>query len=247
MALAGTALLALASAGCGPIVRGKLGRDEVLQNILPSAVQVIVEQQEGRRIRSGSGVAIAQRGASCFVLTSGHTIADLKGKVSISAVFGRSRGPGARVPAHLLADRDDAFDLALLETESDQCAPVEPGPAPALGEPVWVIGFPQGRHIMLSSGIVSQLGFASETGTDSRFIVDAPVSYGVSGGGVYDARTGGLLGLVEGFSTARIKAQGISPVWYIDVPLPGQTIVTPLADIRRFLAQAARADLLAPP
>ena len=30
-------------------------------------------------------------------------------------------------------------------------------------------------------------------------LVDAPVSYGTSGGGVYDATTGGLLGLVRGY------------------------------------------------
>jgi len=72
------------------------------------------------------------------------------------------------------------------------------------------------------------------------------VSYGVSGGGVFDARTGRLIGLVEGFSTARLMAQGPTPAWYIDVPVPGQTLVTPLADIRRFLDEFEQADLLPP-
>ena len=34
--------------------------------------------------------------------------------------------------------------------------------------------------------------------------------------------------------------------WYIDVPVPGQTHVTPLADIRKFLADFEQADLLRP-
>jgi hypothetical protein len=29
-----------------------------------------------------------------------------------------------------------------------------------------------------------------------------------------------------------------------DVPVPGQTVVTPLADVRRFLADTGRADLI---
>jgi hypothetical protein len=33
----------------------------------------------------------------------------------------------------------------------------------------------------------------------ARLIVDAPVTYGVSGAGVFDVRTGGLIGVVEGF------------------------------------------------
>jgi len=78
----------------------------------------------------------------------------------------------------------------------------------------------------------------------SSLIVDAPVTYGVSGGGVYDARTGGLLGLVEGFTTARLTAQGSSAGWYVDVPVPGQTLVTPLSEVRQFLADIERADLL---
>ena len=227
---------------------GEPTREEVLQKILPSAVQVVVEQREGRRIKSGSGVAIATRrtadGPACFVLTSGHTFTGLAGKTEIYAVFGRHLGTGRKVNALLVAERNDAIDLALLRAETDDCSPAAPATAPALGAPIWVVGFPLGRHIMLSSGVVGQV-IVGETGDSaSRLIVDAPVTYGVSGGGVYDARTGGLLGLVEGFSTARLTAQGSSPGWYVDVPVPGQTLVTPLAEVRQFLADIERADLL---
>ena len=60
-------------------------------------------------------------------------------------------------------------------------------------------------------------------------MVDASVSYGSSGGGVYQARGGALIGIVQGYSTARVTSQGADPPWYIDVPVPGQTFVTPLA------------------
>jgi len=78
-------------------------------------------------------------------------------------------------------------------------------------------------------------------------MVDASVSYGSSGGGVYDARDGGLLGMVEGYRTARVTAQGTEAPWFIDVPVPGQTFVTPLVEIRRFLADAGHADLIGSP
>ncbi|PYN35248.1 MAG: hypothetical protein DME01_12370 [Candidatus Rokuibacteriota bacterium] len=244
--------IVLVSAGCA-ITRPEPTREDVLQKILPSAVQIVVEQREGRRIKSGSGVAIASRrtaeGASCFVLTSGHTFSGLAGKTEIFAVFGRHAGEGRRARALLVASRDDnVTDLALLRAEVEGCAPAPPAPAPSLGKPIWVVGFPLGRHIMLSSGVVSQVAIdgPSDPAGAARLIVDAPVNYGVSGAGVFDVRTGGLIGVVEGFSTARVMTQGLTPPWYIDVPVPGQTLVTPLTDIRRFLGEVEQGALLPP-
>jgi S1-C subfamily serine protease len=242
---------AMAAAGCAS-APWKSSREEVLQQILPSAVQIVVERREGSRLTSGSGVAIGSRktatGAACFVLTAGHTVAAYAGKAEIYAVFGRHLGTGRKARASLVASRNDTIDLALLRTEADQCAPVRSARPPALGEPIWVVGFPLGRHIMLSSGIVSQVIWdgVNDSSAPGRLMVDAPVNYGVSGGGVFDARTGGLIGVVEGFSTARVTPQGSTPAWYIDVPVPGQTHVTPLADIRTFLSDFEQADLLRP-
>lgn len=253
--LSGAAVVLAGAIGVSTCTTARLpepSRQEVLHKILPSAVQIVVEQREGRRIKSGSGVAIAARrtasGASCLVLTSGHTFSGLAGKTEVYAVFDRHLGIGRKARALLVASRDDSIDLALLRVESDPCAAVPLGREPALGQPIWVIGFPLGRHIMLSSGIVSQVLVegASDSPGAARLMVDAPVNYGVSGGGVFDARTGGLIGVVEGFSTARLTAQGATPTWYIDVPVPGQTLVTPLADIKRFLGEFEQADLPRP-
>ena len=244
--------IVLASAGCA-ITRPEPTREDVLKRILPSAVQIVVEQREGRRIKSGSGVAIASRrtaeGAACFVLTTGHTFSGLVGKTEIFAVFGRHAGEGKKARALLVAARDDdVADLALLRADVDGCAPAPPAPAPALGRPIWVVGFPLGRHIMLSSGIVSQIALdgPGDPLSAARLIVDAPVNYGVSGAGVFDVRTGGLIGVVEGFSTARVMTQGLTPPSYVDVPVPGQTLVTPLTDIRRFLGEVEQEGLFPP-
>jgi serine protease Do len=163
--------------------------------------------------------------------------------------FGRHLGGGVgeKLPATVLAYREtNDLDLAVVRTDNDGCAPIRLGSPPRLGASVWVVGFPWGRHMTLASGVVSQINFQDVGNFESpaRLMVNASVSYGASGGGVFDARTGGLIGLVEGYRTARVTSHGAEPRWYIDVPEPGQTFVTSLADIRRFLTETGYSRLV---
>ena len=245
-------LLAVILSGCGAGRLWEPSREEVLERILPSAVQVVLEQSEGRRVRSGSGVAVASRQVGsrvdCFVVTSGHTVAGLVEKSQVYVVFGGHRGNTVKAPATVIAYRDTPeVDLALLRTESARCSPARPGGSPLLGESVWVIGFPWGRHMTLTRGIVSQVVMddAADRETAPRLMVDAQVSYGSSGGGVFEAREGTLIGLVEGYRTAKVTSKGANPAWSIEVPVPGQTYVTSMSDMRRFLSQTSYADLFA--
>ncbi len=247
---AGATIAALA-VGCAITPPREPGGEDVLDRLLPSAVQIVLENPEGRRFRTGSGVVIASRpkgrGSECFVLTSGHTVAGAIGQKAIYLLFGRQRGAGTKETGSVVAYRDNAdVDVALLRAESDECVPARPAAPPRLGEPIWVVTFPWGRDMTLARGIVSQVNGdgAANSETAPRLMVDASVSYGASGGGVYDARDGGLIGLVEGYRTARVTSQGNEPPWYIDVPMPGQTLVTPLSDIRRFLAETGHAGLI---
>jgi S1-C subfamily serine protease len=243
-------VLALLIAGCS--ITGLFGqsREKVLQRILPSAVQIVIEQQEGRRVRTGSGVALAARRSGdrpgCFVLTSGHTLSGISGKKEVYVIFSRERGADDKRRASVVTYRDTAdTDLALLRTDEGPCVPARIAAAPSLGESVWVIGFPWGRHMTLASGIVSQINRAgADRESAARLMVDAPVSYGSSGGGVFETRHGRLIGIVEGYNTARVSSRGANPAWYIDVPVPGQTFVTPLSDVKQFLARAGYAELM---
>ena len=61
---------------------------------------------------------------------------------------------------------------------------------------------------------------------------DAAVGYGSSGGGVFDVPGGRLVGLVEGYRTARVMLGADKG---FDVPMPGETFVAPAAKIKRFL------------
>ncbi len=225
-------------------------REQVLERILPSSVQIVLER-DGQRFRSGSGVAIAARpsarGTECFVLTSGHTLSRRSGQDRVFVLFGRHHGAGTKAPATVLAQREtEELDLGLLRAQGNECFPAEFGRPPALGEPIWIVAFPWGRNMMLVGGIVSQVNLEQPGDRDMapRLMVDASVSYGASGGGVYDGRTGRLIGLVEGYRTARVSFKGEASPQYIDVPVPGETYVVPLADIRQFLIQADQADLL---
>jgi serine protease Do len=164
--------------------------------------------------------------------------------------LGRHDGPGVKARATVLAQRDTPdLDLGLLRVSGWPCTPAEFGEPPTLGAEIWVIAFPWGHHLTLVSGIVSQLNPQGPTDPAEpapQLMVDASVSYGSSGGGVYEVRRGRLVGLVESYRTARVALPGETASRYIEVPSPGETNVTPLSDIRRFLMEVGYASLLEP-
>ena len=130
----------------------------------------------------------------------------MAGRNEVYVVFGRYRGKVRKATAQILAARNTkGLDVALLRAAAPSCPPARPGAPPLLGDAVWVVGFPWGKHMTLNSGIVSQVNLedGGDRDSGSRLMVDASVSYGSSGGGVYEARSGALIGIVEGYSTAR--------------------------------------------
>jgi len=228
----------------------EIHRRHVIDRILESTVQVALER-EGKRFRSGSGVVMAGRpgagGADCFVLTSGHTFSKTSAETTVRVLLDRQHGPGRSVLATVLAHRDsDDLDLALLQIASGDCPAATLGRAPAMGEEIWVVAFPWGRNMNLVSGVISQVDLDDLAAPDGapRLMVDASVSYGASGGGVYSAETGELVGIIEGYRTARVSFQVDNHPGQIDVPVPGETYVVSLAQIRRFLGETGHADLL---
>ena len=222
----------------------------VIDRILGSTVQIVLER-EGKRVRSGSGVVVAGRpsatGAGCFVLTSGHTLDMTAADSTVHVLLKRHRGSGTKVPATVLAYHDaDDVDVGLLSIDIEDCPGVTIGRSPDLGDEVWVVAFPWGGNMNLVGGVISQVGLedASMPEGAPQLMVDASVSYGASGGGVYSARTGNLVGLIESYRTARVSFQVDRHTGQIDVPVPGETYVVSLAQIRRFLATTGHAGLL---
>jgi hypothetical protein len=66
-------------------------------------------------------------------------------------------------------------------------------------------------------------------------MVDASVGNGVSGGGVYQEATGKLLGVVEGYRTASVALKDRTQTFSLKVPMPGETFVISVDQIRGFL------------
>jgi len=91
----------------------------------------------------------------------------------------------------------------------------------------------------VTSGTVSQVGAGTEADATEGPVrlVDTSVSYGASGAGVFDAETGDLIGVVEGYRTAQIASRD-APDRVLEIPVAGETLVISAGTIRRFLAGA---------
>jgi S1-C subfamily serine protease len=145
---------------------------------------------------------------------------------------------GGRLGAVVRATSTEA-DLAIVEVAERALPAAVLKDHASLGDQVRVVAFPWGRRLTVVSGIVSQIASSEgEVAVEGAVrMIDAPVSYGASGGGVFDAGTGALVGIVESYRTARM-ALPTEPERVLDLPVPGETTVVGTPLIRRFLESA---------
>jgi S1-C subfamily serine protease len=226
------ALLAAACAGPRPASE----RGQVIRAILPATVQLRVERADGPR-RSGSGVVLAADAATgrAWIVTAGHLVQG----AGPQQVYARRPGRQESVRA-AVAVRSAELDLALLEVQGLELRAAPLKPVAVLGDPVLLVAYPWGRRLTVVGGIVSQLVPPPDgtTPVEGRpRMVDASVSYGSSGGGVFDARDGELIAVVEGYRTAKVTLPE-RPDRTIDIPVPGETTVIAAAAIRQLLVDA---------
>ena len=131
------AIIIVLSTGCTIDSICRPNREDVIEQIVPSSVQIVLER-DGQRFRSGSGVAVAarqsERGTECFVLTSGHTLSRRSDKDQVFVLFGRHRSAGTKEAAAVVAHRDTGeMDLALLRAPTGECTPAQFGNPPRSG------------------------------------------------------------------------------------------------------------------
>jgi S1-C subfamily serine protease len=217
-------------------------RGEVVRRVLPSTVQLRSEREGGGR-RTASGVVLAAdpRSKRAWVVTARHFLDPPR----TQQVYARRPGHAEAVKATILA-RSQHLDLAIIEIRGLDLPPAPLKATVGLGDEVLVFAFPWGRRLTVVSGIISQL--APEEG---RFplegtprMVDASVSYGSSGGGVFDTVSGALIAIVEGYRTAKV-ALPEAPDRALEIPIAGETTVIPAREIREFLAVSGLAAHLA--
>jgi len=245
------ALLALTwiAVGCaGPAGRGMgpVNRPVVIDRIVSTSVKIVVERV-GERVASGSGVVVASSGPgeepATLVLTAAHLFQG-KPDATVYVRFAKGADDRPNRPARIVRRGDvDALDLALLRVSGVALTPVTLADSTnvRLGEGVLIVGFPWGKRLAVFSGIVSQVpaeitsDAGSEDGVGPSVMVDASVGNGVSGGGVYQEATGELLGVVEGYRTASVALKDRTQTFSLKVPMPGETFVISVDQIRGFL------------
>jgi serine protease Do len=219
-------------------------RSATVQKVFPSAVRLQIAAA-GEVVRSASGVAFAREGDRTYILTNAHVVEPGRGwtePVELRVlVSGRKEPFVARV---LARGHVPETDVAVVEVRGAD-VPVTPIAADdglELGDDLVVIGAPFGKGLSVAAGIVSQVEYdfaenAASPRVPKALKTDAAIGYGSSGGGVFDVPGGRLVGLVEGYRTARVEFGKASEAYAFDVPMPGETFVAPAAKLRRFLAE----------
>jgi S1-C subfamily serine protease len=227
---------ALAVAGCSSLPTAGEG-PALIRRILDSTVQLRSEREGGAQ-RAASGVCVATDPATrrAWILTVRHFL----GPSRPQAVSVRRPGETAELPAVVFAVSDEelGLDIAIVEVTT------ETGLVPVrlkrdrsnLGDGALVISFPWGQRLTVVRGIVSQMVAVSGDSlvSGAARMVDAHVSYGSSGGGVFDARTGELIGIVETYRTAKITIPELKDR-VIEVPVPGETVIVPAPVLLQFM------------
>lgn len=233
LALVGVVLTAAGCASAAPAP----DRSEVIRRILASTVQLRSEREGGVH-RAASGVVVATDPGSgrAWIITVRHFLTPSKPQV-VSVQFSGAKTvvPGV-VWAVSAADFD--LDLAIVEVENFNATPVPLKEFARLSDEVLIAAFPWGQRLTVVGGLVSQI--ASSDGevllSGPARMVDASVSYGSSGGGVFLAQTGELIGIVETYRTAKVAIPELKDR-VLEIPVPGETVLVPASVILRFVQE----------
>ncbi|MEM7224490.1 MAG: serine protease [Pseudomonadota bacterium] len=216
-------------------------RHALIGQMLESSVQLFTERDGGGR-RAGSAVILSLDDDGSTLLTTAHTLVpQVEQSLFIVAPPGKTR-----VGAEILAI-DEERDLALLKTSLSTGQATDLSDGAYLVDPVWVAAFPWGRERTVINGAVSQIHERDDTSGAAAIygpvrMIDASVSYGMSGGGVYDSESGDLIGLVRGYRTAHLSLDSSSAP--LKLPVAGETTVVSTHDIACFLETEGRQDLM---
>jgi S1-C subfamily serine protease len=233
--------LALATTACASTPPPASERSELIGEILKSTAQLRAEREGGTR-RAASGVVLAADAQTrrAFILTTRHFLDPPHAQQVFVRVPGREtvvRGTIAFVSRDL--------DIAIVEAQPLDVTPVRLKVSTRLGDDVLVISFPWGQRFTVVRGVVSQITSPTDKTlvTGAPRMIDASVSYGSSGGGVFDARSGELVGIVEGHRTVRVAIPEVRER-PLELPVAGETTLIPATAIHHFLVDSGLTDFL---
>lgn len=180
----------------------------------PPAIQralranVLVRCRAGGGEATGSGVVIGRDDGAIYALTNRHVVDCGERGVLTVATLGASERP-ARLRWSAPGDLDAVvLSVVLTRDEEREALPVSAGDAPRIGDPVFAVGNPLGYEATYTAGVLSAMRVIGDGGRKVRVLqVQASVSPGHSGGGLYDAR-GALVG-INTWTAPRPVAEGI--------------------------------------
>lgn len=216
----------------------RLSRKATVAAVIKSCVRIHLYSGK-ELVRAATGVVLRADESGSYVVTNEHVaetvgVKDARFEVLVDGHFGPKSHPARVMAEGKVPDQD----LAVLFVPSVKLVPaaLATDEEEQLGTDVVVVGAPYGKGLSVSGGMLSQIDQAD--GEPTMLKTDAPVGYGASGGGMFDAQTGHLLGIIEGYRTAQVQipAEGTNPGYSFDVPMPGETFASSVAKVRRFLA-----------
>ncbi len=202
--------------------------------------EVLIERH-GDVVARGSAVVIAARDeagqSACYLVTVGHVLTPAAGLTEIVVVLPEEDGR-RRVRGNLLRQIDaDDRDLAVLRSVAPACRPARIGEWLDADADLWLAGFARPGAAHVWPGHLREMPSPGAL----RWTVDGIVTEGASGGGVFDARSGELVGLIQGYWTARL----LGPTgWIGGEAAAGTTAVIPMARVRALLREWGLEGLL---
>jgi serine protease Do len=142
----------------------------------------------------GSGIVVQSGNWGSRILTDAHVVQDAR---HIMARIGDAR----KAAAHIVAVSNDRDDVAVLETRIPHVPSVALGTSKGLeaGRPIGVMGYPipdafadehLGTKVSIYAGRIASV-------RDGSLELDVPIIPGESGGPVFDAGNGAIIGIAE--------------------------------------------------
>jgi S1-C subfamily serine protease len=240
---------------------------EPMPAVLAQSVRILVFE-DGQIARSGSGVVLGSRPLSAdddqhqraealarnVIVTNAHVVAPQKPnealRYRVILESPRPDGHSVEFEALLLAlGQAPSMDLALLTFDGPRLTPAQLAKPEELsvGSALFAIGAPYGRELSVSAGILSRVDYERGPGGEIRAALlktDASIGYGASGGGLFSRESGHLVGIIEGYRTAKLSFPVDGMLYSFDIPMPGETFAAPSEKLLRFVQEQGLGEVL---
>lgn len=170
---------------------GQRGIKNLIKGLRQSAVFIDSSRAQG------SGIIIGHKNNETIILTNRHVVTDDDGALS-DGLKVRNNGKSFAPSKVVIAPHELDLAVVFVKGRIGPCRVAEMD-TPEVGENILVVGSPLGSEDSVSKGIVSNLYPEKNKAGFSYFNIqtDASVNPGNSGGGIFDAKSGKLLGIVS--------------------------------------------------